>query len=321
MKWVILLALLLMLVACSKAPEPAAPAPEAPETPANTTPEAPAASPATGTAVFTVTDAAVKASTISSLVVEISGVEMHTAGNESDWVTVNSGATKFNLTQLKDTEQLLGAVNLAPAKYTQFRFTITDASAVVAGKTYEVIVPSGELKLVGVLDVVAGENATATIDFNLDQSLHLAGETAYLKPTIKLTTRSDADVKITNKSVVITGGKVETDEEHNASDVYDESQLNATTKKCVKECENSCDDVSDDCEDDCTDAITLGCGSEDEDFCREKCEPFMHPAICRDGCRESSSTKCTDYLQDYCASGCNSTVVSCNADCAKECEP
>ncbi|HSU72973.1 MAG TPA: DUF4382 domain-containing protein [Candidatus Binatia bacterium] len=323
-KWVIgVLVVLILLAGCSKkevaetTPVPeTAPAP----TPVVETPPAPT----TGTAVFTVTDAAVKESSISKLTVTLTDIAVHVAGAEGDWVTVN-GTQEFELTTLQNTQELLANVDLAPAKYTQIRLAISKASATISGKSYDVKVPSGTLKLIGVLDVAAGTTATATLDFDVNSSLFLAGDKAYLKPTIKLTTKKNAMVDIKNKSVTIKGGETETDESQGPDKLYTPGQLNGTKNSCLSDCGTFCGKLKTSCGADCAGKVSAGCQSEDVDYCRETCEPYVHPAICKKGCLMLSDSgndtvaDCTDYLTDSCTDGCNMTKTDCDTDCVRDC--
>lgn len=323
-KWVIgFLVVALLIVGCGKEE----PAPEAPTTPEPVVaPPAPAA-PTTGRVVFTVTDKAVPQSQITGLEVELGNVEVHLVnGSESDWTIVSSGLKTFELTTLEGVQALLVDAELAPGKYTQIRLRIADAEAMILGKEYDVEVPGGNIMLVGTLDVVAGETSTATLDFDLNKSLILAGGTAYLKPTIKLITRKDAEVSHNNKTVTIKGGDVVTDSEHPADKLYTFDQLNATWKECREDCDESCGTTLTTCNSACGGKVATGCESESEDYCRETCEPYVHPGYCKKGCQMLDDTdindtveECTEYLQDYCAESCNMTQTDCHSDCARDC--
>lgn len=272
-----------------------------------------------GRVVFGVKDKAVDRDDITRFELEISNLEVHTGGDEA-WRKLSSAKVKYDLIQAGNLTQLLFDVPLEPAKYTQIRFQV-DAEATIAGVDYDLEVPSTFVRLAGVIDVEAGKTAAAILDFELDRSVFLAGENAYFKPVIHVTTYKDADVDAGNSTLDVKRGEKITDDEQDPDDIWTKDQLNSSENECLEECEDYCDEqASSSCESECKSKTALGCDSEDEDICRATCEGYLHPVDCRDGCKQDNSTDCTDYLETKCASGCNVTKSTCKSSCQTDCE-
>lgn len=173
---------------------------------------------ATGTVVFTATDAAADMGTVSSLQVTIDEIQVHSASK--GWVTVSSTPRTVDLLQLKaeSKNELLASAKLAADAYTQMRFEVSKVMVTDAEGTFEAKLPSNEIKFVGNLVVQTNKTATATFDFLADESLHVTGGSSgnvkyVMAPVIQVTTRSSADVRIeSNNRVEISGGAVNTNE-------------------------------------------------------------------------------------------------------------
>ena len=272
-----------------------------------------------GRAIFVVTDAPLASSEIDSFEVELGNLEVHSP--DTGWQILSSARKSFNLTQLEDDLEYWLDVALEPGKYTQIRFTLTDADVVIDGVEYDLDVPSGLIKIVGVLEIEEGETATATLDFELDKTVHIAGGQGYFRPVIRLITTKNSEIELEDGLVTITGGESVTDKLHGPLDIFTQEQLNKSDDDCNEECEDFCEGGSSNaCETECETATEWGCETEDEEECRKKCEPFMHPVFCRDACQLSSITECQVDLAAQCELGCSSTEDTCLSDCSNDCE-
>ena len=165
-----------------------------------------------GRVVFTITDAAANISAVTSIMVTVDSVRVHSA--TEGWVTVSSEAQTFDLLKLKaeGSQELLADVKLEEGTYQQLRLDISKVVVVDAEGEHEAKLPSGELKIVGDLEVKANSTSTATFDFIADESLHLTGNGEYiLAPVVQLETKTDAEVEVkANQKVEIKAGKVKT---------------------------------------------------------------------------------------------------------------
>jgi hypothetical protein len=156
-----------------------------------------------GRLVVTIGDAAANLSSISSINVTISSVEVHSSTN--GWVTINSTPKTFNLLQLRASglKDLLADVQLEPGHYEQIRLNISSVVVTDSNGTHVAKLPSGELKIVGQFDVKSNSTSTAELDVLANESLHLTGNGQYiLAPVIRLDTKEDANVEIMNDSDV-----------------------------------------------------------------------------------------------------------------------
>ena len=165
-----------------------------------------------GRVVFTITDAAANMSAVTSVVVTIDSVSVHSAAE--GWVAVSSESQTVDLLKLKaeGSQELLADVTLKEGTYQQLRLNISKVVVVDAEGEHEAKLPSGELKIVGDLEVKANSTSTVTFDFIADESLHITGQGEYiLAPVVQLETREDAEVEVkADKKVEIKAGKVKT---------------------------------------------------------------------------------------------------------------
>ncbi|MBI4147457.1 DUF4382 domain-containing protein [Candidatus Woesearchaeota archaeon] len=165
-----------------------------------------------GRVVFTITDAAVNMSAVTSLMVTVDSVQVHSAAE--GWVIVSSKPQTFDLLKLKiqGSQELLADVTLNEGTYQQLRLNISKVVVTDAEGEHEAKLPSGELKIVGNLEVKANSTSTASFDFIADESLHVTGNGEYiLAPVVKLETKEDAEVEVkADLKVEIKGGTVKT---------------------------------------------------------------------------------------------------------------
>lgn len=165
-----------------------------------------------GRAVFTITDAAANMSAVTSVMVTVEAVKVHSS--TEGWVEVSSEPQTFDLLKLKaeGSQELLADVQLKEGTYQQLRLDISKVMVTDASGEHEAKLPSGELKIVGDLEVKANSTSTATFDFIADESLHMTGNGEYiLAPVVQLETREDAEVEVkADHKVEIKDGKVKT---------------------------------------------------------------------------------------------------------------
>jgi hypothetical protein len=108
---------------------------------------------------------------------------------KAGWRAVLSKETTFDLLKLKDNPTTLGELDLAEGKITQIRLYLAEGKAptiTVAGKTSEMKVPSGKVKIVGNFDVVPGSETPIKLDFDVEASLKQKGGGYSMRPTVKL---------------------------------------------------------------------------------------------------------------------------------------
>jgi|GEM_PF-4445497 len=337
-KWVIAFLLVAMLAACSEAPaenpsEPVVESPTPVETPAATETAAPEASPiieepTEGRLVITIKDKPVKKSDVESLTFALTEVQLHEEETGAHvWKEIGGNESRFNLTEIGETERVFVDKMVPVGKYSQLKFLMGEVSAVVDKTSYSVNVPDGRPLILGIIDVRPGKTATVTLDFNIEKSLHIVNERAHFHPIITVTTRRGATATIENLTATIAGGDILTDREQSINLTYPLGILNASRIACREKCATRCADQEASCEGNCDEEVFAGCQS-DEEYCRRICEPLIHPSYCKYGCGilngddpEINDTvdACEDYLSEGCAESCNQTRESCDSICIKEC--
>ena len=163
-----------------------------------TAPE-PAASSQPGTVQVLLTDAPFPFDLVDSANVEIERVEL--LSEEEGVQVISEEEQAFNLLTLRDgVTTPLGEVELPAGRYDQIRLIVDDSASVVLknGTRYNLKVPSGTetgIKvLTGGLEISGEEQATVTLDFNVEESFVVqgnpdtpAGIKGFLfKPVVKL---------------------------------------------------------------------------------------------------------------------------------------
>jgi hypothetical protein len=98
---------------------------------------------------------------------------------DGQWIVVNGNPVTVNLLEWNNGKSVeIGRAELGPGKYTQIRLMVTKAEIDVAGKTWNLDIPSGEqtgLKLNGNFDVVAGSTYELILDFDASKSIVTMG--------------------------------------------------------------------------------------------------------------------------------------------------
>ena len=167
-----------------------------------------------GRVVFTITDAAAEMGAVTSVMVTINSVLVHSETGETNWIMIESNSKTFDLLKLKaeGSQELLVDATLEEGTYQQLRLDIGKVIVVDDKGEHEAKLPSGELKIVGDLEVKANSTSTATFDFIADESLHVTGNGEYiLAPVVQLETQTDAEVEVkADQKVEIKAGKVKT---------------------------------------------------------------------------------------------------------------
>ncbi|HEY2150027.1 MAG TPA: DUF4382 domain-containing protein [Vicinamibacterales bacterium] len=182
------------LVACGNSSAPSSSSASSPTAPSSgPSPAAP-----TGTATFSVMLTDSPFTDAKALLLTFSEVSAHSTGG--DWKTLAfvGGATSrtCDLKKLTGPQDVLGTGPLAAGHYTQIRLVV--ASAVLyfdnpsvgpacapaiaspAGKSADVTIPSGEVKLNREFDLTSSNATTMVLDFDGDQSVHETGNGRYM---------------------------------------------------------------------------------------------------------------------------------------------
>lgn len=160
--------------------------------PTATATEVPA--PDTGMLDVRVTDAPNPA--ITAILVTAQDIEVHRGDGEGEggWLTVVPGEVQFDLLQVVAQEASLGVGELPPGTYTQIRMQVVQVLITQDGEQMEAEVPSGELKVVRPLEVVAGETTIVTFDFDAETSVvSRIDRSPLFRPVVKLLVRKGTE--------------------------------------------------------------------------------------------------------------------------------
>ncbi|MDO8656331.1 MAG: DUF4382 domain-containing protein [Nanoarchaeota archaeon] len=130
------------------------------------------------------------------------------------WVTLTTDDKTVDLLQLKASgnQALLADVQLEQGTYDQVRLDISEVVVTDAEGEHDAKLPSGELKIMGDLQVNAQSTSTASFDFIAHESLHITGEGKYiLAPVVQFQTKENVTVTIASANDVrIQGGMTTT---------------------------------------------------------------------------------------------------------------
>jgi Domain of unknown function (DUF4382) len=137
-----------------------------------------------------------------ALLVTVSRVEVHKSDTpDGAWIKI-VGEKTCDLKRLATAQAALGSQPLDSGHYTQVRLLVmsavvyfenptteVDPCAVTppGGKSADVTIPSGEVKLIRGFDVPEGETKTMLLDFDGDASVHQMGNGQYsMSPVISV---------------------------------------------------------------------------------------------------------------------------------------
>jgi hypothetical protein len=136
-----------------------------------------------------------------SLLITFSGVDAHKSDQTTDsWsrIPFTGGATTrtCDLKKLQAAQDVMGTGPLAAGHYTMVRLVVTSATiyfdnaaagdacaasiVAPAGRSANVTIPSGDVRLNREFDVASATTTTMTLDFNGDQSVRETGNGQYM---------------------------------------------------------------------------------------------------------------------------------------------
>lgn len=119
-----------------------------------------------GTLAIGFTDAPV--GNVSHIYLTMTDVQLDGPGNTSVNFRVNS--TSFDLLSLLNVTKMMGSNSVPAGNYTMIRFTITSATATIAGSNVTLKVPSGQVKLPLSFQVSSGKTTTVVVDVTADMT-------------------------------------------------------------------------------------------------------------------------------------------------------
>lgn len=110
--------------------------------------------------------------------------------SESGWITVIDESKTFDLIKLINVTDVIGEKNLTAGRYTQIRLTVESADITINNsgeiENHKLKIPSNKIKLVKSFMIYKNETTVLTLDFDVYESIHQAGNKFIMKPTIKV---------------------------------------------------------------------------------------------------------------------------------------
>lgn len=163
-----------------------------------------------GRLVVGITDEAVSLQSVSSVVLVVDSVAVHSADTDA-WITISDEQQSYDLIQLnqQSSTKLLGETTLDAGTYNQIRLNVMAVEVTANGTTQSAILPSRELKIPVRIEVAENATSAVVLDFQADQSLHTTGEgRIIMAPVIALRSSADANVNVVaNGEVSVSGGR------------------------------------------------------------------------------------------------------------------
>lgn len=122
------------------------------------------------------------------ILVTISEISVQKA--EEGFLTIWIGTHTYDLLKLRSREEKIVDVTLEEGTYTQIRLVVTEGQIIVAGESHKMTVPSSEVKIPVIFNVMDGDNTEIVLDFEAEHSIHVvyAGqiEEYILRPVIRI---------------------------------------------------------------------------------------------------------------------------------------
>lgn len=121
-----------------------------------------------------------------SIPVTISAVDAHKTGGA--WLQVSTEMKTVDLILLRDRQDLIADVDIEDGSYTELRLITVSGKIVVGGKTYDLVVPSTEIKIPARFDIIKEGKTEIILDFDADKSIEVhptgGGNEYILRPVI-----------------------------------------------------------------------------------------------------------------------------------------
>jgi len=105
-----------------------------------------------------------------AIIVNISEISVQKEGK--GFLTVWSGNKPYDLLKLRNKQEKITDVTLEKGTYTQIRLIVDSGQITVSSQTHDLTVPSPEVKIPVVFDVLEGGTTTIVLDFEADNSIH-----------------------------------------------------------------------------------------------------------------------------------------------------
>jgi len=116
--------------------------------------------------------------------------EISVQREDESFLTAWIGTKTYDLLKLRDKEEEIVAITLEAGTYTQIRLVVSEGEIVIDDVAYPMTVPSSEVKIPVVFDIMADRDAEILLDFEAKHSIHVVSaggsEQYILRPVIRV---------------------------------------------------------------------------------------------------------------------------------------
>ena len=120
--------------------------------------------------------------------------EISVQREEEGFSTVWSGEKTYDLLKLRNKEEKIIDITLEEGTYTQIRLVVTEGQIVIASESHEMTVPSSEVKIPFVFNIMEDGSTEIVLDFEAEHSIHVVNagqsEQYILRPVIRVKSTS-----------------------------------------------------------------------------------------------------------------------------------
>ncbi len=115
---------------------------------------------------------------VAAINITFTSVELRAVGVNESWITLMGNSTTINLLDIVNSSQKLGSFSVPAGNYTEIRFMVSTAVAVIGNETVVLDIPSGnqtglKVHFASPLSLAAGASVNMTIDIRADnQGIH-----------------------------------------------------------------------------------------------------------------------------------------------------
>jgi hypothetical protein len=121
-----------------------------------------------------------------SVKVTISSMDAHATGGT--WIQISTEMKTIDLVQLQNRQERFADVDIALGTYTEIRLSTYSGQIVINGQSYDLVIPSTEVKVPAHFDIVKDGKTEIVLDFDADKSIEVhptGGNNEYiLRPVI-----------------------------------------------------------------------------------------------------------------------------------------
>ncbi|MBE0461777.1 MAG: DUF4382 domain-containing protein [Candidatus Aminicenantes bacterium] len=114
--------------------------------------------------------------------------EINVYKEEEGFITLSTKTMEYDLLELRNTEVLMLEAELSKGTYTQIRLVVDAGQIVIGGESIPMTVPSSEIKIPIVFNVMEDGTTEVLLDFDAEQSILLiqagASQQFILRPVI-----------------------------------------------------------------------------------------------------------------------------------------